>query len=223
MGQPPDKLQTLTPMDVKTLLRAMARIPVTSAALIFGLVGYLLYKFNLDYSFLEYIPSKPPSKTGEYWRLITPVFIHFDELHVIFNCLWIWELGRRLELYFGRVNYFLIFIALAIASSLGQIYIIAGRDNMIFGGLSGVVYGCLGMLLVARFVERHPVLRIPDGLYFMMIIFMALGFTGVLDILVSGTVANMAHLAGFLMGVFLGCIFFSKQIYKVIVTRYGNK
>lgn len=196
-------------MDAKQFLRAMARLPVTSVVLILGFVGYAWVKLGISYLPWVYIPLEFVAETGQAWRLITPVFLHFGVLHIVFNSLWIWELGRRIEIYVGSWLYALIFLLLSFASNWAQFF--ASKSSN-FGGLSGVVYGCLGFLLVARFAVRHPVLTIPDGLYVFMLVFMALGFTGVLDVLVGGSIGNAAHLGGFLMGLFLGMLFFGVRL-----------
>ncbi len=189
--------------------RALKIWPVTIAILLLGLIGYLLPRLGLNYYAWFYYPPLTIVETGDYWRLISPAFLHFGEMHILFNGLWMWELGRRVEFYFGRLHYLLIFLLLALAANTLQFY--AANSNN-FGGLSGVVYGLVGFLLIARFAQAHPVLRIADGIFVFMLVFLALGYLGVLDFLVAGKVGNAAHLGGLLMGLFLGLIYFHKGL-----------
>lgn len=207
-------------MDLRQFLRAMALIPVSSAILLLGLAGYLLVELHFSYAGLTYYPLWLAIKTGEVWRLISPVFLHFSFTHILFNALWIWELGRRIELYLGSWHYLLVFIVLALSSNTLQFYAIAGNN---FGGLSGVVYGFVGFLLVARFINPPPILRIADGIYAVMLIFLALGYLGVLDVLVQGKIGNAAHLGGFLTGLLLGLIYFFRHILRYLIYRFWQK
>ena len=42
---------------------------------------------------------------NEWWRLITPIFIHFSLTHLVFNCLWIYVLGTKIEHIDGHITF----------------------------------------------------------------------------------------------------------------------
>ena len=55
---------------------------------------------------------------GHYWRLVTPIFLHFGWVHLIFNMLWLWELGRRIEYAVGSLHLLTVILFIGIASNL---------------------------------------------------------------------------------------------------------
>ena len=81
----------------------------------------------------------------EWWRLITPTFLHFSLTHLIFNCLWIYILGSKIEIIDGKGIFLTLFLISGFSSNLGQ-YL--WTNNYLFGGLSGSVYGLLGLSLI---------------------------------------------------------------------------
>ena len=73
-----------------------------------------------------------------------------------------------------------------------------------FGGMSGVVFGLLGhSLLWSRLVPERTT-RVASGVYIFMLIYLALGFTGAIDLLGLGRLANGAHLGGLAGGLVTG-------------------
>ncbi len=140
----------------------------------------------------------------EWWRLITPTFLHFSFTHLIFNCLWIYVLGSRIEIIDGKVVFFTLFFLTALSSNLGQ-YFYTG--NFLFGGLSGSVYGLLGFCFILDLDYRGQRYDLPPALYIFMFLWLLIGFTGILKILGFGNIANIAHLVGMIAGFMLGMIY----------------
>jgi len=139
----------------------------------------------------------------EWWRLITPTFLHFSLTHLIFNCLWIYILGSKIEVIDGRGVFLTLCIISGLSSNLGQ-YFITG--DYLFGGLSGVVYGLLSYCFILDLDNRGQRYDLPNALYIFMFIWLLIGFTGLLKIFGFGNVANIAHLVGMIAGFILGII-----------------
>lgn len=132
---------------------------------------------------------------GQVWRLVTPAFLHFGAVHLIFNMMWLWTLGSMLETYLRKVKFVLLFVAIAVISNIAQAS--AGGTN--FGGMSGVVYGLFGFVIVHG--KLHPMggLQMNPGTVRYMLIWLVVCFTGVV-----GPVANWAHVFGLLAGGAIG-------------------
>ena len=137
----------------------------------------------------------------EWWRLIAPTFLHFSTTHLLFNCLWIYILGSRIERLDGLSIFLFIFILSGILSNAGQFF---WTQQYLFGGLSGSIYGLLGYCFIVELGERQRRYDIPEALYLFMFIWLLVGFTGILSFFGFGMIANIAHLAGLFCGFILG-------------------
>ncbi len=145
---------------------------------------------------------------GEVHRLITPIFLHFMigafPIHLLFNMMWLWDQGGSLEK--ARSAWYLLVIVLitGLLSNFGQFYIsylMNDPNAQNFGGMSGVVYGLLGFNFIRRRFDPFFPMHVHPGLMQFMLLWLVLGFTGLL-----GNIANAAHLIGLLSGGLLGYI-----------------
>lgn len=140
---------------------------------------------------------------GEVWRWFTPMLLHFSVLHLAFNCAIGIELGRRLEGALGAGGFWLLVLAVAGASNLCQYAFGAGP---LFGGLSGVVYGLLGFILVmARRMPGTPAWQLPPALSIALLVFLVVFTTGVTEPF-GLFVANAAHWSGLVGGAVLAAL-----------------
>jgi len=134
---------------------------------------------------------------GQLWRLWTPIFLHFTLWHILFNLLWLRDLGTILENRTGTWRFAGGVALMALISNLAQ-YIVAGA---MFGGMSGVVYGLFGYLWVrGKFDYTYAGILAPMTST-LLLVFLALGLFGLL-----GPTANAAHFSGLLTGMALGRI-----------------
>ncbi|MFA5677552.1 MAG: rhomboid family intramembrane serine protease [Pseudomonas sp.] len=142
--------------------------------------------------------------SGQYWRLITPIFIHFGIFHIAFNGLWLWEFGRRIEAFGGGLHLAMLVLISGLVSNFGQYY---WSGPSLFGGMSGVLYALLGYLWIRNRIAPHPALALPPGIIGFMIAWLLICMTGIIDLFFQGSVANAAHASGLISGMVLGFVF----------------
>lgn len=135
---------------------------------------------------------------GEVWRLVTPIFVHFGFLHILFNGWWAADLGAAIERRIGSLKLLALVVITGALSNALQ-YIVSGSPY--FGGLSGVVYALLGYVWVRGRRDPSFGLALTQQTIVILLVWLALGFTGVI-----GAVANYAHLGGLVVGGLLGLL-----------------
>jgi GlpG protein len=133
---------------------------------------------------------------GEVWRLVTPIFIHFSILHILFNMLWLRDLGSMIEGRQSSLHLLVLVIAIGIISNLAQFY---SSHSFMFGGMSGVIYGLLGYIWMRGKFDPASGLFVHSSTVSMMIIWFFLCLFGVIP-----HVANAAHGAGLVLGIAWG-------------------
>ena len=134
-------------------------------------------------------------KSGEIWRLVTPIFIHFDPLHILFNMLMLVSLGTMIEVRAGSLRYSLLVLVIAVVSNLGQYW----WANPMFGGMSGVNYGLFGYAwMMSRFSPGSGFYIHPSTVYWLM------GWFVLCIMGAVGPVANAAHAFGLFTGLAIG-------------------
>lgn len=185
--------------------------PVTLLLMVLSVAGFLLVYLRAPMSWLSLFTFAPFTLQGsaisfgtmgsEYWRLITPAFLHFGWLHIVFNSLWLWELGNKVERTLGAVHMLGLFFAIALVSNACQ-YLFGGPS--IFGGMSGVVYGLLGFSFVGARLQPRWAFEPSGPIMLLMVGWLVLCLAGVIEVLGFGAIANAAHLGGLLSGAVLG-------------------
>ena len=140
---------------------------------------------------------------GEMWRLFSPMFLHFGLPHILFNSLWLWELGRRIEYWHGHTVMFSMVMGISFMSNVGQFVWLPGQ---IFGGMSGVIYGLLGYCWMWNWLRPAEAIPMPPGVLRFMLVWLVVCMTGVLEVVGFGAVANAAHVMGLLSGMLLGVV-----------------
>lgn len=187
-----------TPITCCILLLSALVALITEIGANLHQVAYLsIVPFQVFGNQIHFQPMSLSLQEGQWWRVITPSFLHFSVLHLVFNALWIWELGRKIELMVGKWLWLLGFVAMSVASNLVQFY---WQGYPLFGGLSGVVYGAVGFAwLTPIFLSKWPRL-ISKPLMLFFLVWLLIGYTPIPESIGLGNIANTAHLIGLVSG-----------------------
>lgn len=164
-------------------------------------LSFVDYRVQGDYIYFSYLNDTLAS--GQWWRLLTPMLIHFGFLHLAMNTLWYWELGRRIEARQGALMLLGLTLLFSLAANFAQ-YLHAGPS--LFGGLSGVLYGLLGHCWIFQRLAPSEAYRLPPGVLVMMLAWLLICMTGIFELLQFGAIANAAHVGGLLAGCLTGLL-----------------
>jgi GlpG protein len=148
--------------------------------------------------------------SGEVWRVLTPIFLHFDILHLVFNAMMMLSLGGRVESSRGTLRFLALVLVLAAASNVCEYYLhwdigknppLSLRESPRFGGLSGVIYGLLGYAWMKMRFAPELGLGLSRETILIMLGWFVLCLVGLI-----GSVANVAHASGLILGMVIGAL-----------------
>jgi GlpG protein len=184
-----------------------------------GAYGWVLAKIKGESTASVEGPLFGKIREGQFWRLFTPCLLHKDLLHILFNMLWVWYLGRPIEQRIGPSRMILFTLIAGIGSNTCQ-YLMGGP---FFIGYSGIVTALAGFIWMREKIapwEGYPLNR-STILFLLFFILAILGLQIVsfcLQIFTSYTfapnIANTAHIAGAVIGALLAKLHFFAQRVK---------
>ena len=124
---------------------------------------------------------------GEWWRVVTAGFLHFGPLHLLFNMLALWVIGRDIELILGRTRFITVYLVSLLGGSAAALVFYGSRAEV--AGASGAVFGLMGGLVVLMRRMRAPMSQI----------IMLIAVNIAISIVLPG-VSLIGHLGGLVVG-----------------------
>lgn len=195
-----------SPLTAAVLLLTMIAAAITMLGENFETIRWFSFSdFRIEGEYAYFATLEQTLDAGEWWRLITPIFVHFGLLHLAMNSMWYWELGRRIEYRQGALMLLGLTLAFGAISNLAQ-YSFGGPG--IFGGLSGVLYGLLGHCWLFQKLSPDEAYRLPSGVVVLMLIWLVICLTGLIEVMSFGAlaIANAAHVGGLIAGCLTGIL-----------------
>jgi len=158
----------------------------------------------------------PLTLSGDWWRLISCVFIHIGIIHLVFNMYALLMVGVYLEPMLGKVRYITAYLCTGIFASLVSLW--WHKEPVASAGASGAIFGMYGVFLALLSTNLIPK-QVRDSLLKSIGIFivynLAYGMRSGVD--------NSAHIGGLISGLIIGYLFFpglkvvTKRVSPIIV------
>ena len=134
-------------------------------------------------------------QNGEFYRLLTCMFVHADIMHILFNMIALYSIGPVVERYYGKSKFLLIYL---VSGLLGSIFsgVFMTADSISIGA-SGAIFGLLGSICYFTYYYRATLQGILRGSIMPVIIInLVIG-------LISSSIDLSAHIGGLIGGILI--------------------
>ncbi len=132
---------------------------------------------------------------GEWWRILTAMFIHFDANHLLNNMVIFCCVGAILERALGHVKYLIVYVLSGIGGGLLSLFMMLHTEQIVVSaGASGAVFGVIGGLFAVVLLHRGRYEGLTGkGVLFMVLLSLYYGIS-------TAGVDNWAHVGGLVTG-----------------------
>ena len=145
--------------------------------------------FNLFVNF------KPLVKSGQIYRLVTSMFLHYDVIHLLFNMVALYNLGPQVERYYGKKRFILIYFISGILASIFSCVFM--NNNTTSAGASGAIFALFGCIIYFSYYYRATIQGVLRSQ-----IMPTLVINMLLPIFIPG-IGVAAHIGGFIGGLLM--------------------
>lgn len=143
----------------------------------------------------------PLTLSGQWWRLVTYMFLHGGVFHIAMNMWCLWSLGALCESLYGRWTYASIYLLTGIAGGLASV---GWNPRVLSVGASGALFGLTGALIASFGLGEFSLSGVPIRGVLSSLLFWA-GFSLFLGKLTPG-IDNACHVGGLVSGLILGAL-----------------
>ena len=143
----------------------------------------------------------PLTLSGQWWRLLTYMFLHGSLMHIAFNMWCLWDLGQLCESLYGRWTFAGIYLITGVAGGVGSL---AWNPGVWSVGASGAIFGLAGALIASFYLGEFSLPKVAiQGTLRSLLIFVA--FNVFFGSLFPG-IDNACHAGGLISGLILGAL-----------------
>ncbi|MGV3011760.1 rhomboid family intramembrane serine protease [Streptococcus thoraltensis] len=171
---------------------------VSISLVFFGM--QILYPGNAESAYVIYrfgglIGNVLKENISNFWRLITPIFVHIGWEHFLFNTITLFFLGQLSEKIYGHIKFLILFF---LSGIMGNVFVLLLTPEVIVAGASTSIFGLFSAIVVTGYFSKNPNLRNLSNTYRTLIII------NLIFNLTTPNVSIVGHLGGLIGGILLG-------------------
>lgn len=192
-------------MDKELIQIIRSKKPCTLALTVINIAVFIVLSFMGNTENASFMQSHgacwlPAIREGEYWRLITSMFLHFGAVHLFYNMLCLFTLGDLYERVVGPVRFMIIYLFGGLVGNLVSVVLqMRSGSYAVSAGASGAIFAVIGGLLYVVIRRKGRLGNISlNRMLLMVLLMVAQGFFE------KGT-DNAAHIGGVVAG-FILCV-----------------
>lgn len=140
---------------------------------------------------------------GEYWRLVSPIFVHGGFSHMLFNSFSLVLFGPALEQIVGKTKFILLYLAAGIAANIATFVLEPPTYTHV--GSSGAIFGLFGFYIAITVFKKHMLSKENSQTI------MTIAIIGVVMTFIQPNINVIAHIFGLIAGFLIGAASFSKK------------
>lgn len=141
---------------------------------------------------------------GDYWRLVTPIFMHSGFAHMLFNSFSLVLFAPALEQLLGRTKFILLYLATGIAANVATLTLEPLTYTHV--GSSGAIFGLFGFY-IAIIIFRKAMMSRENSQTIMTI-----AIIGIVMTFVQPNINITAHIFGLIAGFLIGAVIFKNRM-----------
>lgn len=136
---------------------------------------------------------------GEWWRLITPMFLHAGFMHLLFNMFSLFIFGPELEKIAGKARFVTIYLLAGLFGNVASFFL---KDAAYaYVGASGAIFGVFGAFLALIYYTKGNIPQLRQVILPIVVLSVVMTF-------LQSNINVTAHIAGLIVGFMIGLSYF---------------
>lgn len=200
-----------SPLRADKEIRSRWLTPVNTVIVAINVIVFILIRFTNLLGGVNDITAKGAlswifvKEEGEYYRILTSMFMHSDWSHLVNNMLVLLFVGDNLERAAGKLRYLIIYIGSGVIAGITSISYNMVMNNIVYSiGASGAIFGIVGAMLYILITNKGRLEDISSRQILLFAIFSLYG--GISNVKID----MAAHIGGFIAGLLLALIIYRR-------------